>query len=196
MKSSKTYNRIIDHALNQAVIVGLEGLSFGSLASALGLSKSGLFAHFDSKAGLQKAIVEAAVKCFTHDVILPAMQLEAGTNRLRQLYFNYIDWFAGNKSLNGCPFTGFIQEFDDKPGDVRDLLLENQLEWRILLRDNVIVSQERVPSSRQDKPDQIVFELIGAALSFQMSFRLLREKDAYGQVKDAFENIVGIDKLN
>ena len=47
-KGEATRNRILDEALTLASVVGLEGLSIGELAKATGMSKSGLFAHFDS----------------------------------------------------------------------------------------------------------------------------------------------------
>ena len=48
-KGTQTRTLILDHAVAHASEVGLEGLSIGSLATRLSLSKSGLLAHFGSK---------------------------------------------------------------------------------------------------------------------------------------------------
>jgi AcrR family transcriptional regulator len=52
---------------------GLEGLSIGNLASALGMTKSGLHAHFGSKQELQLATVEEAARIFAEEVVQPAL---------------------------------------------------------------------------------------------------------------------------
>ena len=59
-KGEETKQAIVDHALELASTVGLEKLTIGSLASATGMSKSGLFAHFNSKEQLQLQILVQA----------------------------------------------------------------------------------------------------------------------------------------
>ena len=60
---------ILDAAVQIASAEGLEGLSIGRLADELGVSKSGLFAHFGSKIDLQVATVDAAREIFIDEVI-------------------------------------------------------------------------------------------------------------------------------
>ena len=48
-KGQQTRETIVGTALEVASVAGLDGLSIGDLAARLGLSKSGLFAHFGSK---------------------------------------------------------------------------------------------------------------------------------------------------
>src|SRR5260370_28517184 len=55
---------ILHAAAAQATVDGLEGLSIGNLAAALGISKSGLYAHFGSKQELQLAVVAGAGRGF------------------------------------------------------------------------------------------------------------------------------------
>ena len=57
-KGAMTRERILDEAMRIASRDGLEGLSIGGLATALSLSKSGLFAHFGSKEALQVVVLE------------------------------------------------------------------------------------------------------------------------------------------
>ena len=49
LRGDRTKRAILAKAVDLASVEGLEGLSIGRLASELGVSKSGLFAHFGSK---------------------------------------------------------------------------------------------------------------------------------------------------
>ena len=53
----RTRGAILRAAASLATVDGLEGLSIGNLAAAIGMSKSGLYAHFASKQELQLATV-------------------------------------------------------------------------------------------------------------------------------------------
>ena len=55
---------ILDDAAQLATVEGLEGLSIGQLAEHIGMSKSGLYAHFRSKEELQLATISTASECF------------------------------------------------------------------------------------------------------------------------------------
>ena len=56
LRGDRTKRAILAKAVDLASVEGLEGLSIGRLASELGVSKSGLFAHFGSKLELQMAV--------------------------------------------------------------------------------------------------------------------------------------------
>ena len=56
----RTRSAILRAAASLATVDGLEGLSIGHLAAAIGMSKSGLYAHFGSKQELQLATVQEA----------------------------------------------------------------------------------------------------------------------------------------
>ena len=81
----RSYQLIVDAAARLATIEGLEGLSIGRLADEIGMSKSGLYAHFDSKQDLQLAAVDAAEAIFTSEVVAPAMRAPEGVQRLELL---------------------------------------------------------------------------------------------------------------
>jgi len=63
----RTRAAILRAAASLATVDGLEGLSIGHLAAAIGMSKSGLYAHFGSKQELQLATVEEAERIFDRD---------------------------------------------------------------------------------------------------------------------------------
>jgi AcrR family transcriptional regulator len=188
-KGEKTRAVIVDEALSQAVLVGLDGLSLGTLARSLGLSKSGLYAHFKSKEALQLAVLEAAIERFKTYVIAPGLAFAPGSARLRTLFVRYLNWIEGKHSAGGCPFTVFAQEFDDKPGAVRELLAALQQEWRALLARSVEEAVGNAPPERS--PSQTAFEIVGIALSYQMATRLLGDVSARQRAMSAFDRLIG-----
>lgn len=189
-KVQNTRIAIVDSALNQAVKIGLEGVSIGSIASAVGMSKSGLFAHFKSKEGLQLAVVEEANSRFLNEVFMPAQKKPKGLTRLKAYYQNYIGWIAGKRGVSACPFITFVQEYDDRPGAIHDLLVESQQNWRDTLAFAARDAIKNNEISDAISPEQISFELTGAALSFQVSIGLLKSKKSQTYALKAFDNIV------
>src|SRR5947207_4954048 len=83
---------ILHEAARLATVDGLDGLSLAHLADAVGMSKSGLFAHFRSKQELQLATVDAASAIFDEHVIEPAGAARPGVARLRA----YVERFLGH----------------------------------------------------------------------------------------------------
>src|SRR3954454_25206918 len=93
-KGDETRERILEWAFRTASRTGLEGLSIGGLATELGLSKSGLFAHFGSKEDLQVAVLQAAGLGFEGMVVRPAFRARRGEPRLRPLFDNWLAWLS------------------------------------------------------------------------------------------------------
>src|SRR5436305_9127524 len=78
----RTRGAILRAAASLATVEGLEGLSIGNLAAAIGMSKSGLYAHFGSKEELQLATVGEAERILTEEVIQPALAARPGLAQL------------------------------------------------------------------------------------------------------------------
>src|SRR5215213_8099680 len=93
-KGAETRERILDQAVRLASRDGLEGLTIRTLSTELGLSKSGLFAHFGSKDELQLQVLQAAVELFEQKVIRPALSSPRGEPRLRAMFENWLVWEA------------------------------------------------------------------------------------------------------
>src|SRR3954469_7388280 len=77
----RSRNAILREAAQLATVEGISGLSIGRLADAVGMSKSGLFAHFGSKEDLQLATIETASALFSELVIDPASSAPTGLGR-------------------------------------------------------------------------------------------------------------------
>src|SRR4051795_9979224 len=82
---ARSHQAILHAAAQLATVEGLDGLSIGRLAEHIGMSKSGLFAHFGSKEELQLATVEKAQEVYDAEVIAPALAEPDGVQRLEAL---------------------------------------------------------------------------------------------------------------
>lgn len=185
-KGKSTKYRIVDTALDQAIYKGLENVTFGSLSKALKMSKSGLFAHFTSKEDLQLKVLDRAVSLFMQNVVVPAHSKAEGIEQLKALLENFLTWIDGGYELPGCPFVGLVQEYDDRSGAIQDAIRRSEESWRSLLASNIKTSQRMGQIKREDEDEQIVFELIGAALSFQISRKFLNDVKAADRTRRAW----------
>src|SRR5690606_20776939 len=102
-KGAATRDAILDHAYAIACSAGLEGLSIGALAHAVGMSKSGVFAHFGSREDLQLAVLEDGAQRFVTHVFQPALRQSRGVARLRTIIEQWFDWVR-HEDDRGCLF--------------------------------------------------------------------------------------------
>ena len=185
-KGEQTRQQIISRALSLSSEVGLEGLSLGNLASELKLSKSGLFAHFKSKEALQLEVLQAAIELFVRDVVRPAILEPRGIRRVQALFDNYLAWVRGIGKARTCIFMGLSQEYDDRPGPVRDALAKSQQDWHDTVA-RVAGTGVATGEFRKDLDvGQFAFEFIGIGMIFQQSYKLLRDRKAERRARDAF----------
>jgi AcrR family transcriptional regulator len=187
-KGQSTREAIIDEALRQASRIGLETLSLAPLADRLNLSKSGLFAHFKSKEALQLEIFNEAVDRFKRQVAIKARADGSSETRLRALFDAYLTWIRGTDADGGCLFMTMTQEYDDRPGEIRDRLIESQLAWRALLAGLVREGMSDGSFGPDADPEQFVFEFTGAALAFQHSSKLMGDAKARQRALAALEH--------
>ena len=112
----RTREAILREAVSLATVDGLNGLSIGNLAGGLGMSKSGVYAHFGSKQDLQLATVDEAERVFQTIVIAPALAAEPGIGQLLAVCDAYLDYLARRTFPGGCFFAGAILEMGTRPG--------------------------------------------------------------------------------
>jgi AcrR family transcriptional regulator len=154
-----THETILNAAMNLATVRGLDGLTIGSLASYLGMSKSGIFSHFGSKENLQIEVVKNARKSFIHEVIEPVFQSEKGVRRLWGYCSNWIS-YAEKKVLDGgCFFSTTSMEFDAKPGHVRDEVARNMRNWMYRLRREARIAVSQGELTAEVDANQLTFEI-------------------------------------
>ena len=189
-KGAATREAIVGRALEQAVALGLEGLSLGPLAESLELSKSGLFAHFKSKEALQLAVLEEAIERFRLRVIEPSLAQPRGRPRMEALVARWFDWIEGEPDMRGCIFAVTAQEFDDRPpGAVRNRLVESQSAWHDTLA-RVAADLPRGGPAPADYCRQLVFELVGISLAYQQQAKLFRAANARVRAEEAISRLL------
>ena len=137
----RSYRTIVDTAARLATIEGLEGLSIGRLADEIGMSKSGLYAHFDSKEDLQLAAVSAAEGVFTAEVVAPALEVPEGLERLRTLCEAFVSYVQRGVFPGGCFFLATAAELDTRRGPIRDSVRTVIAGWTDLLETNAREAQ-------------------------------------------------------
>src|SRR5918912_3366803 len=93
-RGDSTRRAILGRAMQLASAEGLEGLSIAALAGDLGMSKSGLFAHFGSKEELQLSTIRAARRVFSDEAVTPALAAREGVERLDALVTAWTDYIS------------------------------------------------------------------------------------------------------
>jgi AcrR family transcriptional regulator len=159
--SAEARNRdtILREAARLVTVEGIEGLSIARLAAAVGLSKSGLFAHFRSKEELQLATIETADEIFRTEVIRPALEASPGIARLRALCEAFLAHLERGVFPGGCFFASVAAEVDTHPGPVRDRALATVAEWFGQLETAAREAQAEGTVKPEEDPTQIAFEL-------------------------------------
>ena len=189
-KGAETRAYILTQAISMAGILGLEGLTIGRLATQTGMSKSGLFGHFGSKEALQLAVLETIAKDFSLKVISPALKEPTGETRLRKLFSNWMEWANDEKQEGGCRLMGASVELNARPGELRDYLAEQQIEWIDCIRRMAqkAVSESIFRAGLDTRQFAFEFHSIGLGLNF--SLRLLRDPAALSRSQVAFDSLI------
>ncbi len=186
-KGERTRVRILDEAAALAAEEGLGGVTLGPLAERLGMSKSGMFAHFKSKDVLQVEVVQRAADHFEAVCITPLLGEPDKSKRLALFLKNWLDWIDHPPfgSENGsCPILGAYFEFDNAPGQVREAAASHLGVLQDLLR-----RLSRVAKPEADT-QAMAIAVCGLALSYRINARLLRDPNARTDTLRAFEALL------
>jgi AcrR family transcriptional regulator len=190
-KGERTRDAILTEAVALASQVGLEGLSIGTLSERLGMSKSGLFAHFGSKEDLQLQTLKQGQSRFAETVFLPALNQSRGLPRLRALFDNWLGWVRQSSEFpGGCLILAASIEYDDRPGAVRDALVAGQRELRGAIAKSIRMAIDEGHLHADADPWQLTFELFGIVLATHHDHRLLGDARALDRARAAFERLV------
>ena len=160
LRGMRTRQAILVHAARVGSAEGLEAVSLQRLAGDLGISKSGLFAHFGSKEELHMATIEAAAQIFTDEVLRPALQVPRGLGRVWALCNSWLSYLERGVFPGGCFFWAVAEEFDSRrPGPVRDSVLEKKNYWSYSLQRAVREAQAAGEIDPGVDPEQLAWEL-------------------------------------
>jgi len=177
----RTRSAILRRAVDIASAEGLEGLTVGRLADDLGMSKSGLFAHFGSKEELQLATVEMARQIFIDQITRPALAAPKGISRLWSIIDRWLAYIERGIFKGGCFFTAASFEFDSRRGPVRDRIAEIMREWLGVL----VRALEQAQAAGHLKPDvdarHLAFKIQSLAIGGHWANQLLDDRQSYSR---------------
>jgi AcrR family transcriptional regulator len=160
LRGMRTREAILIHAARVGSAEGMAAVSLQRLASDLGISKSGLFAHFGSKDELHMATIEAAAEIFTEQVIRPALAAPRGAGRVWALCSSWLSYVERRVFPGGCFFWAVAEEYDSRrPGPIRDSVMQKKNYWSYSLERAVREAQQMGEIDAGVDPAQLAWEL-------------------------------------
>ena len=192
-KGEQTREAVLAEALAQSSQVGLRGITIGGLAESMGMSKSGLFAHFGSKEGLQSAVVDHAAEHFARLVVRPALTAPRGEPRLRLLFERWLGWggYADYALPGGCIFVAMASEFDDAPdGPVRQKVVQTERDLLDSI-ETMVRGGVREGQFREDvDAEAFAQDMMAIVLGHNFAGRLLRDEKSVSRANAAFDRLL------
>jgi len=188
----RTRSAILRAAASLATVDGLEGLSIGNLAAAIGMSKSGLYAHFGSKQDLQLATVEEAGRIFAEEVVQPALAAPAGLAQLEAVCDAFFDHLKRRVFPGGCFFASAALEMGTRPGPVKDAVAGFQKGFVDLLRGFAAAAIERHELPADEDPARLCFELNGTLLAADTNFVLHSDPAVLDLAREVVRHRLGL----
>jgi AcrR family transcriptional regulator len=190
----RTRKAILGEAVSLATVEGLEGLSIGDLAKALGISKSGLYAHFGSKEGLQLATIDEAERIFNLEVIDPSMDMpDEGLPRLLAVCDLYFEHLRRRTFPGGCFFASAVLEMGTRPGPVKDRVRAFQQRFTGVILENARQAQELGQLPPGEDITLLVFELNGIILAANANFVMTDDPAVLDIAHRAVRRRLGVD---
>ncbi len=189
-KGEATRSAVLGSALSLATQLGLEGVTIGKLAEHVGMSKSGLFAHFSSKENLQVAILEEASWRFVALVVAPALKKPRGEPRVRALVDNWLAWSKQDFMPGGCIFVVAGVDLDDRPGPARDRFIASQKDWLATLSNAARIAIEEKHFRKDLDTEQLAHELYSIAYGYHYLRRIGDPTRAEKRARTAFDRVL------
>ena len=174
---------ILETAADLGTAEGLEGLSIGRLAHEVGMSKSGVAAHFDSKQALQLAAVESAAAGYDAEVLAPPRAAEPGVARLQALMEAWIDHVEHVPYRGGCFFAATGNEFAARPGPVRERIAEHTAAFIDALEREARLAARLGELREGTDPRLLVFQLHALVQEANLRRRLLDDEGAFDDAR-------------
>jgi AcrR family transcriptional regulator len=187
-KGNETREKILHAAMHMVRENGFDSLTIGETAKQVGMSKSGVFAHFESRDELLLNVIEFTAQDFKIHVFDRAIQHARGLERIHALSKYWIKW--SNQPSGGCPFMSGAFEFDDRPGIIRDALVRQEKAVHDIWERAAKITVEE----KEFRPDadckQFAYEVFGNLLSFHIYKRLLNDVKAGHLYNVSFNSII------
>ncbi len=191
LDGERTRTLILETAVRLATVEGLDGLSIGKLADSIGISKSGVYAHFESKEDLQLATVDTARKLFTEVVVAPALEVD-GLERLRRLCESFLSYVENRTLPGGCFFAAAASELGARPGPMKQRVASNQRDWMRLLSDAAHVAISRGQLRADTDVALLAFELNALVVAANAAFILHDDPSVIARARAAVAHAIAV----
>ncbi|MGE5194200.1 MAG: TetR family transcriptional regulator C-terminal domain-containing protein [Deltaproteobacteria bacterium] len=174
---------ILNAAARLATTRGLEGLSIGELAQHIGMSKSGLYAHFKSKEELELATIDTAAEIFENDVIRRVPESPGGLARIRALTEVFLQHLARRVFPGGCFFATVAAQLAAHPGRPRDRVVQLHQEWAAQFIGALRQARDAGELPRDADLDQLVFEITAMMFRANFAWTMTEDERVLGQAR-------------
>lgn len=189
---ARTRESILASAAALATVEGLDRISIGGLAEHIGISKSGLFAHFRSKEALQLATIDHAKAIFDDDVLRPALAAPPGRATLVALIDAFTSHLERGVFPGGCFFAATLAEMHMRPGPVTTTLQEFQSHWMGLLRSHAAIARDLGEVAPDEDPDQLAYELESHVVHAHLTFPATHDRAMLERSRRAVRHRLGV----
>lgn len=194
-RSRGTKALILDTALKIASREGIEGLTIGELAKAVGMSKSGLFAHFGGKDQLQLNVLQLAVHRFVDIVMRPAFEAPRGEPRIKSVFKNWLEHLNDEAALpGGSILIAASVELDDRPGALRDFVQSAQKDLITNIEKAAKMAVEEGHFRKDLDIEQFAWTMYSFVLGYHHFKRMLEDPKAELHLKRSFKGLLEVAK--
>lgn len=185
-----THASILEEATRLASVEGIDGLTIGRLAASLGVSKSGVYAHFGSKDALQLETIGAAQTIFEREVLGPASSAASGLEQLAALGEAYLSYIERLVFPGGCFFASLLAEMDARSGPVHDTLVHGERAFIDHVEGMVREAQRQGQVGPDVDPGQVAFEFQAAIELANYHYVLFRDRKDIDRARRAIERLL------
>lgn len=189
-QGEKTHQAIVSAAARLASIEGINGLTIGRLANELQVSKSGLYAHFDSKLDLQLETVQEAIRVFVEEVMSRTSEAPPGVSKVRAFAEAYLSYVERRVFPGGCFFAGLVPEVDAQTGPLHDALVQMIQMWGVFMEQNIAEGQRLGEIDAKGEPAQMSFEIVAALELGNYYFMLFDDRSYIRRAQVAIERVL------
>jgi AcrR family transcriptional regulator len=187
LRGEEARSALVDAAMQEASRIGLASVTLAPVAKRAGWSKSGLLRHFPTRESLQLAVVHRASDRFRERVLLPALAVPSGGQRLRAIFRNWLQFAAKSGLEGGCPLNAARLEFDDQPGEVRDAVAAAWHDWLAYLEKQAAKAIEQGEIKTDLSARQVALLITGLIGASESATRLLTDRKAARDAERTFE---------
>ncbi len=194
-RGQETKKVILDEALKIASIHGIQGITIGELAKKVGMSKSGLFAHFENKDNLQLEILKLASEYFVSQVLLPAFKKPRGLPRIHAIFENWMDYLEDDSTLpGGSVFISASFELDDRPGILKDFVHKSQNDLILNIEKAVQIAIDCNHFKSSTNKSEFAWKFYSYVLGYHHFQRMLHNPKAKDLIVKGFNDLLNENK--